>query len=340
MTATESAATSAAPSDSAAAADTPEVPDSPEASDSGAATPAPAAAHFGFFELEVLRTRRLGHSFLRITFGGESLADFRSGGYDQSLSLFLPPAHREHTVLPSTGEDTWFGDWRGMPDGERPVMRSYTVRAQRRTPAGADEVDIDFVLHGTATSAAGAAGSPAAFWAGRAVPGRRIAAIGPVVAENKSVRFQPPAATDAILMYADETALPAAAAILERLGDGVRVKAWFEVPHADDRLDLPAPADADITWVVRESGAGRERTDHLLEALRAARLPAAEAPYAWIAGESATIRAVRRHFVQERGVDRRAVRFTGYWRLGASEEELLTEAYAGRAPSEDPTSAL
>ncbi|MFE2307737.1 siderophore-interacting protein [Streptomyces sp. NPDC059411] len=296
--------------------------------------------HFRFFELEVLRTRRLGHSFLRITFGGESLAGFRSGGYDQSLSLFLPPAHREHTVLPSTAEDTWFAQWRGMPDEERPVMRSYTVREQRRTPEGVDEVDIDFVLHGTETSAAPAAGSPASYWAGRAVTGRRIMAIGPAVAENKSVRFQPPAATDVVLMYADETALPAAAAILDRLAEGTRVKAWFEVPHEDDRLVLPTLADADITWVVRESGAGRERTERLLEVVRAAGTPAAEAPYAWIAGESATIRAVRRHFVQERRVDRRAVRFTGYWRLGASEEELLAEAYAGRAPSEDPGASL
>ncbi|MCY0936667.1 siderophore-interacting protein [Streptomyces sp. H34-S4] len=291
-----------------------------------------AIPHFRFFELEVLRTRRLGRSFLRITFGGAYLTDFRSGGYDQSLSLFLPPAGREHTVLPSTGEDTWFGAWRAMPDGERPVMRSYTVREQRRTAAGVDEVDIDFVLHGTS--------SPASSWAGRAVTGRRIMAIGPAVAENKSVRFQPPAATDAILMYADETALPAAAAILDRLPEGTSVRAWFEVPHEDDRLYLPTSADADITWVVRDPGAGRERTDRLLEALRAAGAPAAEAPYVWIAGESATIRAVRRHFVQDCGIDRRAVSFTGYWRLGASEEELLAEAYAGRAPSEDPTVKL
>lgn len=88
-------------------------------------------------------------------------------------------------------------------------MRSYTVREQRRTPGGADEVDIDFVLHGDS--------SPASRWAGKAVTGRRIMAIGPAVAENKSVRFQPPAGTDAVLMYADETALPAAAAILDRL---------------------------------------------------------------------------------------------------------------------------
>ncbi|MFB6578990.1 siderophore-interacting protein [Streptomyces sp. NPDC056402] len=295
------------------------------------ASDAPAVAHFRFFELEVLRTRRLGHSFLRVTFGGESLAGFRSGGFDQSLSLFLPAPDQEHTVLPSTDEDTWFAAWRAMPEEERPVMRSYTVREQRRTPEGADEVDIDFVLHGDS--------SPASRWAGRAVTGRRIMAIGPAVAENKSVRFQPPADTDEIWMYADETALPAAAAILDRLPAGTRVKAWFEVPHEDDRLDLRAPADADITWIVRESG-GRERTEQVLGALRAADPSTAVAPYAWLAGEAGTIRAVRRHVVQERSVDRRAVRFTGYWRLGASEEQLLAEAYAGKAPSEDPASEL
>ncbi|MER5482680.1 siderophore-interacting protein [Streptomyces sp. NPDC002812] len=306
--------------------------DSADTADAADTAPEESIPHFRFFELEVLRTRRLGHSFLRITFGGASLAGFRSGGYDQSLSLFLPPAGREHTVLPSTGEDTWFADWRGMPDEERPVMRSYTVREQRRTSGGVDEVDIDFVLHGTS--------SPASSWAGRAVTGRRIMAIGPAVAENKSVRFQPPAGTDAVLMYADETALPAASAILDRLPAGTPVRAWFEVPHEDDRLYLPTSADVDVTWVVREPGAGRERTDRVLEALRAAERPAATSPYAWIAGESATIRAVRRHFVQDCGIDRRSVRFTGYWRLGATEDDLLAEAYAGRSPDEDPTAAL
>ncbi|MFF3623139.1 siderophore-interacting protein [Streptomyces sp. NPDC002467] len=304
----------------------------PDTADAAATSDAAAeTAHFRFFELEVLRTRRLGHSFLRVTFGGGSLAGFRSGGFDQSLSLFLPPEGREDTVLPSTDEDTWFGAWRGMPDEERPVMRSYTVREQRRTPEGADEVDIDFVLHGDA--------SPASRWAGRAVTGRRILAIGPAVAENKSVRFQPPATADAIWMYADETALPAAAAILERLAEGTAVRAWFEVPHEDDRLPLSTAAKADITWIVRE-GTGRERADRVLDALRSAEVPTAEAPYVWLAGEAGTVRATRRHFVQERSVDRRSVRFTGYWRLGASEEQLLAEAYAGRAPSEEPSSEL
>ncbi|WP_284578911.1 siderophore-interacting protein [Streptomyces sp. 2P-4] len=289
-----------------------------------------AAAHFRFFTPEVLRTRRLGHSFLRVTFGGDGLAGFRSGGFDQSLSLFLPPAHRQHTELPSTAEDTWFAAWRGMPDGERPVMRSYTVREQRDADGGAVEVDIDFVLHGDS--------SPASAWAGRAAAGSRILAIGPAVADNKSVRFQPPADTDALVVYADETALPAAAAILERQAPDMRVRAFFEVPHADDRLDLETAADAEITWIVR--GAGPGRAERVVEAVRAAELPQAQRPYGWLAGEAGTIRAVRRHLVQERSLDRRAVRFTGYWRLGASEEQLLAEAYAGKAASEDPASEL
>jgi NADPH-dependent ferric siderophore reductase len=41
--------------------------------------------------------------------------------------------------------------------------------------------------------------------------------------------------------------------------------------------------------------------------------------YAWLAGEAAVIRTLRRHLVAERGMDRRAVAFMGYWRLGRAE---------------------
>lgn len=41
--------------------------------------------------------------------------------------------------------------------------------------------------------------------------------------------------------------------------------------------------------------------------------------YAWLAGEAGAIKTLRRHLVAERGVDRRAVAFMGYWRLGRAE---------------------
>ncbi|MBD8077622.1 siderophore-interacting protein [Cellulosimicrobium arenosum] len=41
--------------------------------------------------------------------------------------------------------------------------------------------------------------------------------------------------------------------------------------------------------------------------------------YAWLAGEAGAIKTLRRHLVAELGVDRRAVAFMGYWRVGRAE---------------------
>ncbi len=55
--------------------------------------------------------------------------------------------------------------------------------------------------------------------------------------------------------------------------------------------------------------------------MRAAEV-AGTAPYVWIAGESGAVKALRRHFVNERQFDRRRVTFVGYWRQGLSEDAL------------------
>jgi NADPH-dependent ferric siderophore reductase len=41
--------------------------------------------------------------------------------------------------------------------------------------------------------------------------------------------------------------------------------------------------------------------------------------YSWLAGEAGAIKAMRRTLVSGLGVDRRAVAFMGYWRLGKAE---------------------
>ena len=41
--------------------------------------------------------------------------------------------------------------------------------------------------------------------------------------------------------------------------------------------------------------------------------------YAWLAGESAMIKSLRRFLVTETGIDRTRVAFMGYWRDGKSE---------------------
>ncbi|MGW7427417.1 siderophore-interacting protein [Streptomyces sp. NPDC054813] len=267
------------------------------------------AAPFRFFSLQVVRTRRLGPSLVRVTFTGADLAHFHSDGRDQSLSLFIPAEGRAEPAVPIELGEGWFQGWRELPDDVRAVMRSYTLRELRRDP---DEIDIDFALHGVEPGAATPAG-PASRWASRAAAGDRVVLLGPAVADNRAIRFRPPEDTDLVLIWGDETAVPAATAILESLPAGTRVRAWLEVPRTGDIQDVTTAADAEIDWVV---GGTAEA------AIRGALLPAAERPYVWIAGESGRVRELRRHFVGERGVDRRRVTFVGYWRQGLTEEQL------------------
>ncbi|AZK94168.1 siderophore-interacting protein [Streptomyces tsukubensis] len=269
---------------------------------------------FRFFDLRVTRAHALTPSLIRVTFQGfpddDALDAFASGGRDQSLSLFLPHPHQDAPVVPVDAGDgsAIFAAWRALPEDTRAVMRSYTVRDQRRTATGAREFDIDFAVHEN--------GGPACRWAQAAAPGKRAMVLGPAVAENTSVRCQPPADTDWTLIWGDETALPAIAAILEWLPAGMRTRVWVDVPHAADRLELKTDADAEIVWLVRDEGA-----PSAVEAVTAAELPEGT-PYAWIAGESGGVKALRRHLVGERGIDRRRVTFVGYWRRGVSEDGL------------------
>jgi NADPH-dependent ferric siderophore reductase len=275
------------------------------------------AAPFRFFSLQVVRTRRLGPSLVRITFAGDDLAAFASHGRDQSLSLFLPHPGQTEPAVPYELGDGWWQGWRELPDDVRAVMRSYTLRALRPGARGrTSEIDIDFVLHGVEPGAEVPAG-PASRWASRAAAGDRVVLLGPAVEDNRAIRFRPPADTDLVVLWADETALPAASAILESLPADTRVRAWLEVQHAEDVQDLLVTAEAEITWLVRDDGAPMA-----VDAVRASRLPPTGSPYAWIAGESGCVKEMRRHLVRERGIDRRRVTFVGYWRRGLTEEQL------------------
>ncbi|MEU1348191.1 siderophore-interacting protein [Streptomyces sp. NPDC005795] len=286
---------------------------------------APDVDPFRLFRLTVLRTGRLGPSLLRVTFGGPGLDGFASGGRDQSLSLFLPHPGQPEPVVPVDNEGNWFGPWRALPAEERAVLRSYTVRAQRRTDGGsATEIDIDFALHED--------GGPACRWAAEASPGDVIKALGPAVEDNTAVRFRPPEDTDWVLIWADETALPAATAALEWLPARLRARVWLDVPHSGDRQAIDTAADARISWLVRDEA----ETPDAVEAVRAAELPAGT-PYVWIAGEASKVRAMRRHLVRERGFDRKRVTFVGYWRRGLSEEQLREEATPAPAGTSSPT---
>ena len=55
----------------------------------------------------------------------------------------------------------------------------------------------------------------------------------------------------------------------------------------------------------------------LLDAVRALSLPETGDGYAWAAGESQTAKLLRRHLVDERGLDKAWIKAAGYWKRGA-----------------------
>ncbi|GLW11029.1 siderophore-interacting protein [Microtetraspora sp. NBRC 13810] len=289
------------------------------------------------FHVEVSRTVRLSPSFVRVTFAGDTLCDFADNGLDQRINVILP---HDGADFGFCAEPDWYQAWRSLPPPAQPPLRTYTVREVRPR---AGELDVDFVLHGD--------GGPASRWVGAAVPGDRLVVVGPNARcpePTGAVEWAPPPGADRLLLAGDETAVPAISVIAAALTPAARGRILLEVPEPDDELPLAAPPGVEVAWLPRT---GAQAHGDLLvpavqEAVRALAAPAQEAAgrgpeslddledvdedelweipetpggdgfYAWLAGEAGMVRRMRRHLVQDAGVDRSSVAFMGYWRLG------------------------
>ena len=292
---------------------------------------------------------RLSPSFVRVTFAGADFDTFAEHARDQRVKIVFPHSSTCFTDLGIDDEECrmrgeWYDRWRALPDERRSPFRTYTVRAVDTTRR---LVDIDFVEH----SKGGTPCGPGSAWLATAAAGDEVIVVGPDAGSENShlgMDWRPGEATD-ILLLGDETAAPAIAGILERLPADRRATALIEVPTQGDALTIDSTATADIRHLPRE---GREVGALLEPALRewiarnAALVAQSAAPipqplddvdvdvetlwespdasrdgglYAWIAGESAVIKRLRRILVTELGVDRHRVAFMGYWRLGQSE---------------------
>lgn len=237
--------------------------------------------------LQVRRSERITPRMIRVTLSGDELAGFGGEGPDRRIKMFFPVEGQERPAVPraTSGGPLW-------PAGEpRPAIRTYTVR---RFDAGACELDVDFVLH--------EGHGPAAAWARDARPGAWVGVSEP------GGRYEPDPAADFHVVIGDETALPAVATVLEALPAGVPALAFLEVADAGEEQELPGSAQ--VRWVHRGSA---EPGEPLAAAVRSAEFPAGDGQ-AWLSGESACVRDLRKHLLDERGIERRRVYATGYWR--------------------------
>lgn len=298
------------------------------------------APRYRVFPVRVARIASLTPSFVRVTLAGPELAEFSAVGLDQRIKVVLPIPGHGFTALPE-GPDLWTA-WRALPDETRNPIRTYTVRSFR---PDAHELDIDFVAHGDA--------GPASRWVTGAAVGDELRIVGPRVPESPdelpdgAAEFAPGSA-GRILIAGDETAAPAICSILESLDVTAVGHVVIEVPTDADRLPVSAPSGVEVRWVARNGdahGSGMTREVHAWSASWTASrtLPAGgataladvdvdrtilwEVPesaagddvYAWIAGEAACVKELRRHLVRGLGIDRRSVAFMGYWRHGRPE---------------------
>ena len=262
--------------------------------------------------LTVLRTERLSPHWMRITLGGGEIERFRPMGYDQWFRIFLPLGGDEGLDRLPAKAQKLFGylKYLRIPDGIRPVMRNYSVRAFRPAAEGRDaEIDVDFVLHGS--EADGTAG-PASRWAESCEPGESVVII------DEGLAFNPERGTDRVVLVADETGLPAVAGICASLPRDASGIAIIEVPDAADALEFEHPTGVEVSWIIRDHDA--TPGEPALEALRALspnELPG-EGFHAYIVGEQALPTEARRHLVSDRGVSKERISFCGYWRVGAA----------------------
>lgn len=263
-----------------------------------------------YVELRVVGAESITPHTRRVTLTGDGLDTFPSVAPDQQVKLFFS-RDGDAPRVPDPPDDlggvaSWYQQYLAMPDEIRPWMRTYSIRRHRPEHR---QVEIDFVLHEH-----GGVSGPASRWAAAARPGDVIGMYGPSVSHAAE-----PGPHDWKLFAGDETALPAIGAWLESLGPGDRAVVFAEVADSAEEQRWDSAAQVDVHWLHR----GRTppgRSGILLDAVRAAELPDG-AVFAWIAGEASGVRAIRRHLVNERGIDKRQIAFSGYWRADLTHDD-------------------
>ncbi|ATA24575.1 NADPH-dependent ferric siderophore reductase [Brenneria goodwinii] len=284
---------------------------------------------YRLFNVQLARKTAVSPSLLRLVFSGAEVAQMKRDAPDQRIKMLFPSEDGTPPSLPAQGQ--WYQMALSLPKGKRPVIRTYTLRHVDRER---QEATVEFVSHGTE--------GPASAWAINAVPGDAIQIVAPNAAHKEDsggYEWTPPAGLRNALIIADETALPAARGILELIAgqeNPPTVQAFFEVPEAEDCVDLSEFSFAEIIWLARKP-TGATHGECLIQAIKervkvpesrqhAAVREEAEGEllwdkattgnsefYGWVAAESTAVKLLRRYLIGERGVPREAINFMAYW---------------------------
>jgi NADPH-dependent ferric siderophore reductase len=267
--------------------------------------------------LKVSAVRMVTPRMRRVTLAGPELEGFVSAAPEDHVRLFFPAPGEDEPALP--GENDLAAATGANP---RIVARDYTPL--HHDPTGGT-LEIDFFLHGQ---------GPAAAWAERARPGQVLGLLGPRGSHVLRASF------DWHLLAGDETALPEMAGRLAALPPTCRALAVLAVRDAGEEQALWSAAPLDLRWVHRpgpQAGSSSPRVTPLLDQVRRLELPPGEG-LCWLAGEASEVRAIYRHLVGERGLDRSRIRASGHWKRGVANHDHheAIDLPPGAAPGTDP----
>lgn len=308
-------------------------------------------------EASVHAVDRISPAFVRVELASPAFVDLGEEGYDTRFKVILPGPTGQLPEIPPVAED-YYVAWTGAPDEVRSPMRTYTIRDVVRDGSAVRLVvdfvvhddlsragghgqgpacrwalsarpgDVIQVIAPHRLSAYGGtefdpADRPHLLLIGdeTAVPAlsRILADLGP--AHTGEVFVEVPTAADIL-----DLPTPAGfevrwfarneASYGRRVVQEVRRHLGLPPSTEFEALpELPSDLDTDVWETPRYSSAGED----LEEQLHARSLGHdLEDTYAWIAGESWMVKALRRSLVSELGLDRAQVAFMGYWRDGVA----------------------
>jgi NADPH-dependent ferric siderophore reductase len=187
------------------------------------------------------------------------------------------------------------GQWVKLFFGDSDDGRAFTIRHWRPDER---EIVIDFVRHSHGLAAS---------WVAGAQPGMPVRLAGP----RSDFRHRP---ERQLILFGDETAIPAISAITEALPPDGRALAIIELADQSARQFVKSCGHVEWRWLVNETREpGLALTTHcqFVEA-------APETSQIWIGCEAKTARNLRCNFGQL-GFDRTALHASGYWKIGAAE---------------------
>ncbi|MCT3923202.1 siderophore-interacting protein [Elizabethkingia anophelis] len=225
--------------------------------------------------------------YIRVILEGDDIHKFANANIGDNNKIFIPK--NGMVQLPDDGQ----------PNGERPLMRTYTLRT---LDLAKKEMGIDFVAHGD--------NGPASRWAIHAEVGEQL---GVAMKVKSRPLFQ---SADWYLLAGDHTALPVISVILEKLPSDAKGKVFLEVYSSEDVLELTKPKGVELQWIFNaQSG----KVPTLPKAIQNTLLPDGS-KFIYVAAEYTSVIEIQQYLRSYNGLDRSEWQTYSYWKYGQSED--------------------